>query len=137
MDFINLDFINFYKPPAQGSSSVDNKRNRSLDARAPFGNEQHLISEQCHGWADISKGIDIDEVTDSIGFGGDGDLASQHASIGDRDEGIRIQDISALAGNQQSHGKANDLPPVDELLSPTKQNRVTIIIDPNIECSLE
>ncbi len=55
MDFINLDSIEFYEPPTQGRSSFDDERNRSLDARVPFGNEQRPTLEECNGWVDVSS----------------------------------------------------------------------------------
>ncbi|KAI9777288.1 MAG: hypothetical protein M1816_004806 [Peltula sp. TS41687] len=136
MPFIDLDTINFYKPPIQGRPSFD-KQNRLSNARVMLGNQQFLNLEECNGWASISKDTKVNEVGDKTGSEGDGDLVSHHTWAGERGEESRSQEISTLASNQQNHGEVDDFPSINELLSPTKQNRVITTMDPSSECPLK
>lgn len=137
MPFIELDAINFYSPPTQGRSSFDNKRNRFSGTRALLGNEPRPTLEECNGWAIVPKDSKVNEDGDGTGSEMNGDPVSHQTWVGDGGEGSWSQEISTLAGDQQNHGEADDFLSIDELLSPTKQNRPITSTDPSSECPLE
>ena len=77
--FINLDAIDFYKPPTQGPPLT--KLNRLSDAQVLFSSERPL--EACNGWASVSRDAKVNEDGDRTGSEIDGDAVSHQTWVGE------------------------------------------------------